>query len=249
MSDCPHCRTFAVENEKLTDEVSGLLSLTRRQALSEQALRRELKNARHAEPLARDITAILKLWRALCSTKRSSIDLDGKRAAIARTALKSLTAADPDATPEEQRRQRRRMCMDAVRGLALRPYVVNAQRKGAGTKDQRYAKIEHALGDEGRIEDHAGFYRMAQAKPSEWHEQAYCAAADVSTRWFDLWQSASYEAKLEQSRERLRNDPAAVKALAASSGFTVEQVEASIHGRPVPPADRPHLFLIEGEAA
>jgi hypothetical protein len=192
MSDCPHCASFAAENGQLTEEVSALTFLTRKQALSEQALRRELKQLRRSDPLAQDITAILKLWRALCSTKRSSIDLDGDRAKVVRAALKSKVTGD--------RKEKRRMCMDAVRGLALRPYVVNAQRKGAGRPEQRYAKIEHALGDEGRIEDHASFYRMALGSSLEWKDAAWAAARSAEDRWMDLYVQAVFEESRAQRK-------------------------------------------------
>jgi hypothetical protein len=233
MSECPHCATFAEENNNQHLEIVGYQAEILHLVREKNALKRELTAARRSDPNAQDIERILKLWRAACvprsSRNRVSIDLDGDRAKVVRAALKSKVTGT--------RKERRRMCADAIRGLALRPYVVNAQRKGAGTKEQRYCDVEHALKDEKHIEEHAGFYRMAQAKPELWHEQAYCAAVDVSSRWFNVWMSAKYERALEESRERLRNDPEAVKAHAAKSGFTVEQVEASIHGRPIPPAD------------
>lgn len=242
--NCPGCRTFAEENGRQHLEIVGYQAEILHLVREKNALKRELANARQSEPLARDITAILKLWRALCSTKRSSIELDGDRAKVVRAALKSKVTGTP--------KEKRRMCMDAVRGLALRPYVVNAQRKGTGKPEQRYAKIEHALGDEGRIEDHAGFYRMAQAKPLDWKFEAYSRAGDVEAHYRDLWMSAAYDEKLKRTRDRLRADQEAVETLAAKTGFTVEQLGAAIEGRPVPSADKPRLFVVpdpESEAA
>src|SRR5881409_174734 len=110
---CPTCKTFAEENEGQAHEIVGYQAEILHLVREKNALKRELSSVRKTEPLAQDIRAILRLWRALCVTpagqKRTSIDLDGDRAKVVRAALKSKTTGS--------RKERRRMCMDAVRGL------------------------------------------------------------------------------------------------------------------------------------
>jgi hypothetical protein len=232
---------------EVVERRSALLSLTEKQALTERALRRELKTLRHTEPLARDIAAILKLWRARCvaanQRNRVSIDLDGPRAALVRRALKTMVAGD--------RKERRRMCMDAVRGLSMRPYVGPQGRTGdsnvRGTTKRN--DIRYALMDEQHIEEHAGFWRALEATSLERKEGRKDTAFDIALHYLALYQDACYREGLERRREQLRNNPVVVSDLATRSGFTVEQLGAAIEGRPLPPLTRPTLFVIEGGEA
>jgi hypothetical protein len=106
--------SYAEENARLTNEISGLLHITRGAANTISGLKGKNTRKRNEAITDQDVMAILKIWKSLLAS-RASIDLEGARADLVRKALKTFVKGT--------RTERRRMCMDAVRGLALRPYV------------------------------------------------------------------------------------------------------------------------------
>ena len=193
--NCPHCRTFALENEKLTAELSGMLHTTRQQAATIAALTGQRTKRRNEEDLRPHLLAILRLHHALLGSrlhdKQGRIIEDGKNAEIARDALKKYTAGTLG--------ERRRVCMDAVRGLALRPYAGPKGRSAnPGNGARRYAGLHYALGDENRIAEHAGFYRDTLVKPLEWQHRAWMAAIEIEARYRYVYLQALRRAEREQ---------------------------------------------------
>lgn len=172
-----------LHNAKLSDELSGMLVITRNAAGTITGLKGKRTRQVNEEATAHDVIAILRTWKTLLAP-RASIDLEGARADIVRKALKTFTHGD--------RTQRRRTCMNAVRGLALRPYAGPRGRSASQEHGaQKRHEIRYALMDEEHIEEHAAFYLASLAKPLEWHDRAWTAAIDVEVRYrwmyFQAW--------------------------------------------------------------
>lgn len=204
---CSRCRDLETHlrqaQDKLTEreqELAGRELQLLRAGKVEVALRNQLKAGadENGELNAETqlVKAILLHWREVCKggSKRVGISLDGDRAKIVRKALRSLTAGNL-----EVRGQR---CLDAVSGLALRPYVgprgrVATDSSGATRRDD----IRYALMDEQHIEEHAGYWGRAQGSDVRRKFEAWQGIALVAERHFELWRQAAREevrARLEQ---------------------------------------------------
>jgi hypothetical protein len=244
MSDgCPHCRRLAEENAQLAEkytqarELNLALTTEHHEVLLEKsALKGKLAKVEQSSVTAEDIGYLLDLWLDLCATPRqraiASIAIDGTRGKIARAALKSLTKG--------RREQRRDRCADAIRGKSLRPYLSFGQWYPADGKGRVWANdVEHALGSEKRIEEHAAFWEHVQSKPVEWRERQWQQAALVEQHYqsvyFDLWLNPEAVADREALVE---------PGLSVLPGTSVEI--------PQPKEKRPRLFVVpdpESEAA
>jgi hypothetical protein len=233
MSDlCPHCRTFAQENEKLVNEVSGLLDTTRSQARTIAALRGQLTKQRNQEILARHVTAILRTWRHWCC-KTANISLTTKNAEHVRVAFLNYAEGD--------HQHRRHLLCDAARGAGLRPYDEGYGKRTANpAKGVRRVTTEHIFASEARIEAFAGYYRYVRAQPEEWVQKVYEAARETQDLWFYL--------VMQERAHRPAQSPLYVAP--------PERVDEALHlfvelpqgpAQELPEPSRPQLFIIEGD--
>jgi hypothetical protein len=189
-------RSMEVE-QALTEEVSGLVYTTRKQAQTIAGLQGQRTRKRNQDALDADVLGVLRMWKALLHPK-ATIELEGKRAEQVRDALTKYTAGT--------RSERRHMCMDAIRGLSLRPYAGPRGRSGdpyPGSK--RYTQIAHALKDEIQIEEHARFYRSVKARPVDKAYAALKRADELQERYFWLWLQAFNGWKAEQAQPSLEH--------------------------------------------
>lgn len=228
MSDCPHCKSFAEENEKLTRELSGWISENRDLILEKNALKGQITKLTNSAPVVEDIAVLLELWLSLCATPRqrklASINVDGPRAKVARAALKTMTSG--------KRQQRLDRCADAIRGKALRPYLSFGQWYASAGKGRVWSNdVEHALGSEKRIEEHAGYWEWVQARPLEWKERAWQASMGVEAHWRSVFFDALLTPNATADREALVEP-----GLSVIPGTFVEL--------PQQPEKRPKLFVV-----
>lgn len=210
---CERCHLLEAQLAENQTALQGRELQLHRAGQVEVGLRNELTKVREESPDAEMITAILVHWRTeLRGDKRAAINLTGKRAGVVRTALKSYTRGK-----QEERVQ---ACMEAISGLALRPYVgVKGGRVPTGTPDRRFDDIEYALGSEKRIEDHRSYWQRAQASDVQRKLEAWQQITQVADRHFELWMQAT----MAQDRERVQ------QSLVAASDV-----------------GRPQLVLLEG---
>lgn len=103
-------------------------------------LKAELAKAQEEEPEHDEVRELLLLWKALTlRNAKTDIKPGGKRYKLVKTAVK---------------RWGRERCENAIQGLALKPYAGPRGRSHVeypGSK--KYADVEHALGDEVRMEN------------------------------------------------------------------------------------------------
>jgi hypothetical protein len=226
--NCPHCRGYAVEADRLTKLVSALTTENHEIILEKNALKGQITRLENSAPVVEDIGFLLDLWLELCATPRqrkiAAINVEGPRGKIARAALKTMTSG--------KREVRRERCADAIRGKCLRPYWSFGQWFASdGPKRIWKNDVEHALGSERLLEEHAGYWEFVQSKPLEWRERAWQAASLVEAHYqslyFDLWLSPENVA----SREGLVEP-----GLSVLPGTFVEI--------PQVPEKRPRLFVV-----
>lgn len=136
---CDTCQKLLFENEQLSEEVSGLMSTTRKQARSIAGLERELRRVRREEPGAKDIEFVLTRWKRLTGHAQAKTPPDGKRWKLVRHAIKEY------GTLQE--------VLEAIEGLVLAPYMHYGKRALTGPESERRDDIEHALSTETRFED------------------------------------------------------------------------------------------------
>jgi hypothetical protein len=190
-----HLRKAEADLVDLGEQLAGRELQLRRSGQAEVALRNQLKAATAREDEegdeARAVRAVLVHWRDACKggSKRVSIALDGERAKVVRRALRALTAGGLEERLQE--------CLDAVSGLALRPYVgprgrVATNANGATRRDD----LRYALMDEQHIEEHRGYWLRAQGSDVRRKFEAWQGIARVADRHFELWRVASREAAL-----------------------------------------------------
>src|SRR5437763_9712889 len=86
MTACATCGRLVEENQQLTQEVSGLLSTTRRQAREIVALKQMLRERMEEDPLSKDVRRVLDRWAETHPQARTPAD--GKRAKVVRRALR-----------------------------------------------------------------------------------------------------------------------------------------------------------------
>jgi hypothetical protein len=102
-------------------------------------LKKELADYRDEQPESGPVKELLILWKTQCGKgAKTYIGLDGKRAKVAAAAI---------------RKWGQNRCEQAIIGLSLKPYAGPKGRSATeypGSK--RYDDIEHALGDETRLE-------------------------------------------------------------------------------------------------
>jgi len=142
---CTHCdelRALLRESEAALAEQCELREAAehqaRRSGMAELRLQAELDGYHETkDPKRHDIQRILRHWQQKTGHPKSSIALSGKRAKVVRAALRHHK---PDA------------CLEALDGLAHYPYVGQKGRAPTGLPEQRYDDVEHALGDEVRID-------------------------------------------------------------------------------------------------
>lgn len=171
---CDRCEALLSENSQLTDEISGLLYTTRRQAASIAGLEGELRKVRQDSPQAQDVRFVLTRWKALTGHLRSKIDPEGDRWALAAKAVKRWGVED---------------CLDAVQGLALAPYMHYGRRRLAPCGKTgccvRRDDIKDAFNTEVRFEDCLSIAKRANQAESErlWEAQRQVSAqSDLLTR-------------------------------------------------------------------
>lgn len=233
MTDCPHCRTFAQENNILHEEIVGLQAEVLKQMREKAALRGQLTKQRKQEDVSRHVMAVLRMWNALCTSHRGSIQPSGKNADNVRTALLHYVSGDM--------RQRRRMLYDAIRGAALRPYDAGyGERTANPAGHKRRTTTEHIFASETRIETLAGYYRMVQAKPLEKKQKVWQAVMDMEA----LWRSIAVD-ELVGMREEWRTPEPAAPAEPLHLFLDENMQEPA---EVAEPEIRPKLFVIEGEA-
>lgn len=195
--ECSRCRDLETHlknaNADLADlgeQLAGRELQLRRAGQVEVALRNQLKAGadENGELTAETqmVRAILSHWRDVCKSgsKRVAISLDGDRAKVVKRALRTLTVGDLE--------QRGQICMDAVSGLALRPYVGPKGRVAHG--GTRRDDIRYALMDEQHIEEHRGYWLRAKGSEVQRKREAYLGIARVEERHFELWREAAREA-------------------------------------------------------
>ena len=202
--ECTRCRELETHlrqaQDKLAErehELQGRELQLLRAGRVEVALRNQLKAGadENGELNAETqlVRAVLSHWREVCKggSKRVGISLDGDRAKVVRRALRSLTTGDLEA--------RGQRCLDAVSGLALRPYVgprgrVATDSNGATRRDD----VRYALMDEQHIEEHAAYWARAQGSDVRRKFEAWQGIALVAERHFELWRLAAREETLRR---------------------------------------------------
>jgi hypothetical protein len=205
-------RSMEVE-QALTEEVSGLVYTTRKQAQIIAGLQGKQTAKRNSDALDRHVMGILRTWKILLAP-RASISVEGARADLARKALNVLTVGDPD-NPRPIG-ERRHLCIDAVRGLSLRQYVGPRGRSGDPYPgSQRRHELRYALMDEEHIEDHARFYRSTLARPVDHAWAAFKRAQEIQDRYFWLLMKAE---SAEEARRRDEQELQAQPSLENASG-------------------------------
>jgi hypothetical protein len=239
MSDCPHCRTFARENNKLMAELGEAQAEILKQIREKGALRAQRTKQLNADAINASVMAVLRMWRSLCSP-RSSIAITGKNAEAVRVAFVNYVKGSP--------RQKRHMLYDAVHGAALRPYdegYGHRTANPAGSHGQgavRRVTTAHIFASEERIESFAGYWRFAQAQPYEWKWRAYGAARDLQELWFYLAMQELHHRPVESS---LYVQEPAVDPETTTHLFLDEVVQESA----APEVERPRLFVVKDSEA
>jgi hypothetical protein len=147
MSACETCTHLLAENESLTSEVSGLLDTTRRQAKTIAGLNAELTRRAETSPRAETIRRVAEHWQR--EHPRAKVPAGGKRWKTIDAAIKA------GHTPEE--------LIEALDGLAARPFVTDKGRAAAGTPQQRYDDLALCLRDEVTIERFRSYQQQAEA--------------------------------------------------------------------------------------
>jgi len=169
---------MAAENAALCHEVSEMQRETLRLLHEKAALKGQPERKRRQAQMDSDVRAVLRFWQRQLSP-RSSIDLEGKRADVVRKALRSLTHGT--------RSERRHTCIEAIAGVALRPYDAGYGKRTADpAKGKKRVSVEHIFASEERIEAYAELYRDTLRRPREWNLMAWQAASQVQDRYFRL---------------------------------------------------------------
>jgi len=158
-------------NAELSEEISGLMSQVRTQARREQALRRELRTLRQDDPQSADIHHVFAEWQRLLGHPGAKMPTDGSRWPVIRRALRSHTVQE---------------CIEALEGLALKPYVVNGKRMPSGPAAKRYDDVDHALGDEKRIDQCRRIRARAYGADVHVLRRFYLEAQATANAFFDL---------------------------------------------------------------
>ena len=234
MSDCPHCRTFALEANALHEEIAGLNAEILKKVRECAALRAMLTKQRRQEDVSKHVMAVARMWKTLCSP-RASIAPSGKNAENIRVAFINYCHGDPA--------QRRRLLYDCVRGYALRPYDAGFGRRTAnpaGVDDKgavRRVTTAYIFASEERIEQGASYYRLVQAKPLEWKMAAWNAAMGVEALWRTI---ALEESQRLDAAWRTRQPLNA----ATPEHLLLDETPAQV--APAPVAEPGRLFVIEG---
>lgn len=143
---CNDCRTLAEQNAAQAEELSGALHTIRKLGAENSRLRGQTIHAGDDLKTA-NVWVILENWLWLCRGRKRGdkrgrlplIDPGSKRWTIAAKAEKR----EPEGV---------RACVEAVEGLACKPFVTNHGRSPQGRPSQRYDDIEYALKDETAVE-------------------------------------------------------------------------------------------------
>lgn len=182
MSDCPHCKTLAEQNNQLAIDVAALQAETLQLVYQKRGLRAELDKLEREEPEAQRITRLLELWNETCkhSSKRTNLNLSGNNAKVVRKALKSLTAGEMD--------DREAYCAEAINGLSLVPYMGEFGKRFPveGSGRQRKDDIWDALRDEKHIEALALYWQRATATTEDERREAWWACLCAADRRYEL---------------------------------------------------------------
>lgn len=171
---------------RLEDELAGREGQLRSEGAKVTALKRELRQVRESEPGAEVVEKVLEHWMKVTGRqgkagRRPSIEVAGKRGQTVKKALRLKDVRTGKAYRPED-------LMEALTGLGLLPYVgpkgrQRTDRNGA----KRYDEVEHALGDETKIDrfvDHAR--RAAGVATSESMLQAWWQAAAMEAEYASL---------------------------------------------------------------
>lgn len=134
---CPRCMPIAELNAKLNEELAVQRAIAIREARRSNALTQQLRVAHEEDQSSVEIRRLLSEWQKLLGHPKAKIHAGGKRWQTAKGALRHHSFDE---------------CLEAIQGLALFPYVVNATRSPSGDPKQRYDGVEHALRDETVIE-------------------------------------------------------------------------------------------------
>jgi len=228
MCDCLEC---AEKNARLTEDLSGALHTIRKLGAENLRLRGAGTHAHPDDPKTANVYVVLENWLWLCRGRKRSdgkprlpvIDPGSKRWTIAQRAINR----EPEGV---------RACVEAIEGLACKPYVSAHGRTEHGRPSQRYDDIEYALKDETTVE-RCRRYRaevLGANEPILW--QAYQAANASAFLYGMLW-SESY------ARARFRALPTYKQV--AHSMRVAEEADAVESARVLDLHSRKHV----GEAA
>jgi hypothetical protein len=172
-------QSISDENTELMRQVAGLMDTVNTLGKQKQALKQELTRAREEEPGSEEVKTILEHWlratgRAERRGRKPNISMAGKRAQTVRKALRFHKGEE---------------LLEAIDGLALKPYVGPKGRSTVGLPEQRYDEVEHCMKDEPVVDRFIGYARAAKAKTEsdidsmfEWWQRKAAeqlAAADV----------------------------------------------------------------------
>ena len=229
MSDCPHCKTFALEANNLHAEIAGLNAEILKHTREKIALRAMLTKQRRQEDISRHVMAVARMWKALCSP-RASIAPTGKNAENIRVAFINYTKGDTT--------QRRRILYDCVRGYALRPYDIGYGRRAAANQPGAVRRVTTAyiFASEERIEQGAAYFRLVQAKPAHWKMNAWQAAIAVEAMWRSI------------ALEEFNGTPAPLRTVQPPNPDPAAHLllDDASQQQPAAPVQAPTLFVIEG---
>jgi len=136
---CDRCATWAEENQKLTEEVSGLMFTVRKLGGVAAGQASALRKANAEDPRSKDIEFVITRWKRLCGHPRAKCPVDGKAWKAVKRALGPWGF-----TLEE--------ILEAVEGAALAPFDAGyGRRKVAGTPKERKDDLGYVLRDEENI--------------------------------------------------------------------------------------------------
>jgi hypothetical protein len=178
---CPHCRLMAGENERLTEDLSGLLDTTRRQGNEIVGLKNALAQADVDHASNAQVQCLLLNWMHLCRGRTPDDKLKGRRPIIAPGSArwKIARAALREHTVQE--------CLEAIEGLAALPYVGAHGRKADGKPSERFDDLEYALKDETFIEKARKYRARALGASERALFDAWRAAEATQTLYLTAW--------------------------------------------------------------
>jgi hypothetical protein len=179
---CDDCKLLAEQNAAQAEELSGALHTVRKLGAENLRLRGAVPHGDPDDPKTANVWFILENWLWLCRGRKRS---DG---------LGRLPVIDPGSkrwrivqAAERREPEGAVACIEAIEGLACKPYVSSHGRSAEGRPSQRYDDVEYALKDETTVE-RCRRYRaevLGASEPVLFHAWQQCAASDHL--YFSLW--------------------------------------------------------------